>query len=119
MSLACGSSIKGDYVVEATLEALGLLDPPSMIMNGSLEGVRVTEEGRGELNELVGTYRAPDTSDAFSRTTRAHQNGLVYGWDRFNTAVHEVEPGELPTAEGGRLIDDRSDESVWSAATPS
>ena len=34
---------KGDYLVEATLEDLGLLDPPQMIMNGMLDGVLITE----------------------------------------------------------------------------
>ena len=87
---------KGDYVVEATLET-GLLDPPQMIMNGMLDGVLITEEA---ASSSVGTWRASDDFDAFSSTTRKHQNGLVYGTGQFNTAVQGW-TGELPfTTEG-------------------
>lgn len=96
---------KGEYVVEATLEDLGLLDPPQMIMNGMLDGVLITEDGRKQLNNLVGTWRASDDFDAFSSTTRKHQNGLVYGTGQIQYSRAGVEPGELPFTTEGSMID--------------
>ena len=102
---ALWDSNKGEFNIEAQLEALGMLDPPSMIMNGSLEGVRVTESGRGELNQFMGTYRAPDTAGAFEDYSRAHPNGLTYSVGPIQYSRDEVRLAScLRLRKVGRLI---------------
>ena len=103
---------QGDYLVEATLEDLGMLDPPPMIMNGTVQGVMVTEAGRKQLNQLMGSYRAPDEAGAFSRNSRIHQNGLVFPAPQIQYSREDQRPGELPFTRAGtgkdytKLIDD-------------
>ena len=92
---------KGDHIVEAQLESMGLLDPPGMIMNGTVQKIRVTEAGRKELNDLMGSYRAPDEPFAFSNYSREHPNGLIYRLPQVNYGVDGLFPGDLPqTGEG-------------------
>jgi len=69
---------KGDYFVEAQLEQLGLLDPPTPILTGVWQGIQMTEDGRSEFNRLLGTYRAPDDPAAFEDFTRTKMNGLTF-----------------------------------------
>ena len=103
---------QGDYLVEATLEDLGMLDPPPMIMNGTVQGVMITEAGRKQLNQLMGSYRAPDEAYAFSGNSRIHQNGLIFPAPQIQYSREDQRPGELPFTRAGtgkdytKLIDD-------------
>ena len=93
---------KGDYFVEAQLEQLGQLDPPSPVMSGVYRKQILTEEGRKELMRNIYTYRAPNTAGSFEDYSRKHPNGLVFN----KTPVqYETERGELPEQEKGASTD--------------
>ena len=91
---------KGDYFVETQLEALGMLDAPSMIMNEELDGIPLINGGAKELNDKIGSYRAPKEY-GFTSETRKHTNGLMYRTPQVEMALSEMGPGELPEKLAG------------------
>ena len=65
---------KGDYRVETRLELMGLLNPPSPLMRGQLDGVPMMPELEVEFNGYLGTVRS---ETPFSRNPRAPGGGRV------------------------------------------
>jgi len=84
---------KGEYEVETQLEQLGMLDPPVSILTGEVQGVMVTEEGRKQLNDKVGSIKA---DLPFSEASRLHPSGVVYRGPQIQYELETPGSGEIP-----------------------
>ena len=89
---------KGEYFVEEQLEILGMLDPPPMIMNNELAGIPLVSGGDKELNQILGSYRAPKAA-GFSSQTRSKTNGLVYPLPVAEQSLSKTQPGGIPETQ--------------------